>query len=108
EPGRRARPRGQGHLARPASKIAHGTRRRAIASGVMSEAVDGQGYAVSSLDQMGDGYGFRKIRHAVGVTAFGMNAIVLPPGYETGLHYHEQQEEPYLVHQGQVESRFGD
>ena len=27
---------------------------------------------------MGEGYGFRKIRHEVGVTAFGMNALVLP------------------------------
>ena len=33
---------------------------------------------------MGDGYGFRKIRRELGVTAFGINAIVLPPGYETG------------------------
>jgi len=67
-----------------------------------------EGYAVSSLDQMGDGYGFRKIRRAVGVTAFGINAIVLPPGYETGVHYHDEQEEIYFVHQGQVEFRFGD
>ncbi len=34
---------------------------------------------------MGEGYGFRKIRHAVGVTAFGINALVIPPGYETGV-----------------------
>ena len=66
------------------------------------------GYAVSSLDELGDGYGFRKIRRGIGVTAFGINAIVLPPGYETGLHYHEQQEETYFVHQGQIEFRFGD
>ena len=69
---------------------------------------DDPGYAVSSLDEMGDGYGFRKIRHAVGVTAFGINAIVLPPGYATGVHYHDEQEETYFVHQGQVEFRFGD
>jgi len=66
------------------------------------------GYAVSSLDQMGDGYGFRKIRHQIGVTAFGINAIVLPPGYSTGLHYHDEQEETYFVHEGHVEIRFGD
>jgi quercetin dioxygenase-like cupin family protein len=66
------------------------------------------GYAVSSLDALGEGYGFRKIRRGVGVTAFGINAIVLPPGYETGMHYHEQQEETYFVHQGRVEFRFGD
>ncbi len=57
----------------------------------------GEGYAVSSLDAMGEGYGFRKIRREVGVTAFGINAIVLPPGYATGMHYHEQQEETYFV-----------
>jgi mannose-6-phosphate isomerase-like protein (cupin superfamily) len=66
------------------------------------------GYAISSLDEIGDGYGFRKIRHAVGVTAFGINAIVIPPGYASGVHYHEEQEETYFVHQGQVEFRFGD
>src|SRR5437660_7133168 len=66
------------------------------------------GYAVSRLDQLGEGYGFRKVRRELGVTAFGINAIVLPPGYSTGLHYHDQQEETYFVHQGQVEFRFGD
>ena len=57
---------------------------------------------------MGDGYGFRKIRRELGVTAFGINAIVLPPGYATGVHYHDEQEETYFVHQGEVEFRFGD
>jgi quercetin dioxygenase-like cupin family protein len=65
-------------------------------------------YAVSSLDEMGEGYGFRKIRHAVGATAFGINALVIPPGYSTGIHYHEEQEETYFVHQGQLEFRFDD
>lgn len=74
----------------------------------MGDAIQGDGYAVSSLDQMGEGYGFRKIRHEVGVTAFGINAIVLPPGYETGVHYHDEQEETYFVHRGEVEFRFGD
>ena len=57
---------------------------------------------------MGEGYGFRKIRHAIGVTAFGINALVLPPGYSSNVHYHDEQEETYFVHQGQVEFRFGD
>lgn len=74
----------------------------------MSAAIQGDGYAVSSLEQMGEGYGFRKIRHAVGVTAFGINAVVLPPGYETGIHYHDEQEETYFVHLGEVEFRLGD
>jgi mannose-6-phosphate isomerase-like protein (cupin superfamily) len=74
----------------------------------MGEPTQGDGYAVSSLDAMGEGYGFRKIRRELGVTAFGINALVLPPGYQGGIHYHDQQEETYFVHQGQVEFRFGD
>ena len=57
---------------------------------------------------MGEGPGFRKVRRELGVTAFGINAIVLPPGYATGVHYHDEQEETYFVHQGEVEFRFGD
>jgi uncharacterized cupin superfamily protein len=57
---------------------------------------------------MGDGPGFRKVRQQLGVTAFGINAIVLPAGYTTGFHFHEQQEETYFVHTGTVEFRFGD
>ncbi len=74
----------------------------------MGEVTQRRGYAVSSLDEMGEGPGFRKVRQAVGVTAFGINAIVLPPGYTTGLHFHDRQEETYFVHRGQVEIRFGD
>ncbi|HEY3725552.1 MAG TPA: cupin domain-containing protein [Solirubrobacteraceae bacterium] len=74
----------------------------------MGEPTQGPGYAVSSLEHMGDGPGFRKVRRELGVTAFGINAIVLPNGYSTGTHYHDQQEETYFVHQGQVEFRFGD
>ncbi len=74
----------------------------------MSDATQGDGYTVSSLDAMGEGYGFRKVRRELGVTAFGMNALVLPPGYASGLHFHEEQEETYFVHRGQVEFRFGD
>jgi mannose-6-phosphate isomerase-like protein (cupin superfamily) len=72
----------------------------------MTEQPDG--YGISSLSEMGEGYGFRKIRHAVGVTAFGINGIVIPPGYDTGVHYHDEQEETYFVHRGTVEMRFGD
>lgn len=76
--------------------------------GAMSELERAPGYAVSSIDEMGDGPGFRKVRRALGVTAFGINAIVLPAGYSTGEHYHDEQEETYFVHSGQVEFRFGD
>lgn len=71
-------------------------------------AVEGEGYAVASIDEIGEGYGFRKIRKELGVNELGMNAIVMPPGYETGNHYHEKQEEVYFVHRGAVEMTFGD
>jgi mannose-6-phosphate isomerase-like protein (cupin superfamily) len=58
------------------------------------------GYSFSSIDELGEGYGFRKVRRAMGVTAFGVNAIVYPPGQEGFLHYHEQQDELYFVHSG--------
>ena len=69
---------------------------------------EGEGYAVGRLDDLGDGPGFRKVRKGLGVTAFGVNAIVLPPGIETGFHYHDTQEELYFVHRGAVEIEFGD
>src|SRR4051794_3069674 len=74
----------------------------------VSETVQGEGYAVGSLDGMGEGYGFRKVRRELGVEAFGVNAIVIPEGYATPTHSHEQQEELYFVHQGTIEISFGE
>jgi len=68
----------------------------------------GAGWACASLDGLGEGPGFRKIRGPLGVTAFGVNAIVLPPGYATGSHFHDEQEELYFVHSGRVAIEFGD
>ena len=68
----------------------------------------GDGWAVGSVDVLGAGPGFRKIRRALGVQAFGVNAIVLPPGYESRIHYHERQEELYIVLRGEIEMRLGD
>ena len=76
--------------------------------GEVTDTVVGDGYAIGHLDGLGEGYGFRKIRKGLGVTAFGINAIVLPPGYETGRHFHDQQEETYFVHRGKLEFEFGD
>jgi mannose-6-phosphate isomerase-like protein (cupin superfamily) len=59
-------------------------------------------HTFSSLDELGDGPGFRKIRQPLGVTAFGVNALVLPPGHEGFLHYHDTQDELYFVHKGRV------
>ncbi len=58
------------------------------------------GYQVSSLDALGDGPGFRKVRGALGVTAFGVNGIVFPPRYEGPNHFHDTQDELYFVHRG--------
>ncbi|HEY5054025.1 MAG TPA: cupin domain-containing protein [Solirubrobacterales bacterium] len=68
----------------------------------------GDGYAVANLEDLGQGPGFRKIRKELGVTAFGVNAIVLPPSYETGSHYHDEQEELYFLHSGRIVITFGD
>jgi quercetin dioxygenase-like cupin family protein len=57
-------------------------------------------YSISSLDALGEGYGFRKIRQPLGVSAFGVNALVFPPHYEGPNHYHDQQDELYFVHRG--------
>jgi mannose-6-phosphate isomerase-like protein (cupin superfamily) len=72
------------------------------------KVTSGEGFAVGDLDALGEGYGFRKVRKGLGVTAFGVNAIVMPAGYETGSHYHDEQEELYFVHRGTIEMEFGD
>lgn len=58
------------------------------------------GYRVGSLDELGDGYGFRKVRSALGITAFGVNGLVLPPHYDAPAHFHEEQDELYFIHRG--------
>jgi mannose-6-phosphate isomerase-like protein (cupin superfamily) len=58
-------------------------------------------YSFGSIDEMGDGV-FRKVRRELGVTAFGVNAIVLAPGVVSRPHYHEEQDELYFVHRGRA------
>src|SRR5215212_8338043 len=70
--------------------------------------LEGDGFAVASVEALGEGPGFRKVRRELGVTAFGVNAIELPEGHETGRHFHDEQEELYFVHRGRVEFEFGD
>jgi hypothetical protein len=53
-----------------------------------------------SIDELGEGYGFRKVRRELGVTAFGVNVIVYPPGYDGFAHSHDVQDELYFVHRG--------
>ena len=64
-------------------------------------------YSISSIDELGDGYGFRSVRRALGVTAFGVNAVVMAPGFDGFLHYHDTQDELYLVHRGRARVEVG-
>jgi mannose-6-phosphate isomerase-like protein (cupin superfamily) len=66
------------------------------------------GYAFGSIDELGEGYGFRKVRRALGVTAFGVNAVVYPPGFVGFGHYHDTQDELYFVHSGRARVEVGD
>jgi uncharacterized cupin superfamily protein len=67
------------------------------------DPIKGEGWAVATLTDLGDGPGFRKVRAALDVTAFGVNAVVLPPGYTSRRHRHERQQELYLVLRGEIE-----
>jgi uncharacterized cupin superfamily protein len=57
-------------------------------------------HAFGTLDEMGSGPGFAKVRQALGVEAFGVNALILAPGQEGFMHYHDTQDELYFVHSG--------
>ena len=59
------------------------------------------GYAFGTIDELGDGV-FRKVRQELGVTAFGVNVLVIPSGIEARPHYHEEQDELYFVHAGRA------
>jgi len=63
--------------------------------------------AFGSIDELGEGYGFRKVRGALGITAFGVNAIVMPPHFDGFHHYHELQDELYFVHSGTARIEVG-
>ena len=58
------------------------------------------GYSFGSIDELGEGYGFRSVRRALGVSAFGVNAIVMPSGFDGFDHWHDSQDELYFVHSG--------
>jgi mannose-6-phosphate isomerase-like protein (cupin superfamily) len=65
------------------------------------------GYAFGHLDELGDGPGFRKVRRALGITAFGVNGIVFPPAMEGFHHFHYTQDELYFVHRGRARVEVG-
>jgi mannose-6-phosphate isomerase-like protein (cupin superfamily) len=60
------------------------------------------------MDELGEGPGFRKVRRALGVTAFGINGVVYPPGFVGFLHFHDEQDELYFVHRGRARIEVGD
>jgi uncharacterized cupin superfamily protein len=70
------------------------------------DPIKGDGWAVASIDDLGDGPGFRKVRQALEVTEFGVNAVVLPPAYESRRHFHDRQQELYVVISGEIEFDF--
>lgn len=58
-------------------------------------------HARATIDELGEGV-FRKVRRALGVSAFGVNAMVLPPGAGWFEHFHDEQDELYFVHRGRA------
>jgi mannose-6-phosphate isomerase-like protein (cupin superfamily) len=57
------------------------------------------GTSRASLDP-DNGERFLSLRRALGVTAFGINQMVLQPGQRMRIHRHHRQEEVYLVLEG--------
>jgi uncharacterized cupin superfamily protein len=55
----------------------------------------------ASLDP-GSGERFQSLRRELGVTSFGMNLITLQPRERGRVHSHKEQEEVYLVLQGEL------
>jgi quercetin dioxygenase-like cupin family protein len=64
------------------------------------------GHARTSLAELGDGV-FRKVRPELGITAFGVNAMVLAPGTSWFRHTHDRQDELYFVHRGRAAFEVG-
>lgn len=60
----------------------------------------------SNIDDL-DGI-YRSLRRALEVDAFGLGALVLPPGTEQVAHFHKVQDEVYLVHRGRAGFRIGE
>ncbi|MCW2962483.1 MAG: Cupin 2 conserved barrel domain protein [Thermoleophilia bacterium] len=60
----------------------------------------GEGWAQVHIDELGSGPGIRKVRAAAGITAFGMNVMVVRPRTQNRWHFHDTQQEVYFVHAG--------
>jgi mannose-6-phosphate isomerase-like protein (cupin superfamily) len=59
------------------------------------------GVSTARLDPA-NGERFLSLRRHLGVTAFGLNQIVLQPGERGRIHRHTRQEEVYLVLEGEL------
>jgi uncharacterized cupin superfamily protein len=60
-----------------------------------------EGVSFAQLDPA-DGERFQALRRQLGVSTFGLNAIVLAPGQAGRIHRHARQEEVYLVLEGEL------
>lgn len=49
-----------------------------------------------------DEAGFQRLRDELDVESFGLNLILLRPGQRKRVHFHERQEEVYLVLEGEL------
>jgi mannose-6-phosphate isomerase-like protein (cupin superfamily) len=65
-------------------------------------------HAFATLEELGDNYGFRKVRGPLGISAFGVNVLVYPRGADGVHHYHDEQDELYFVHSGTARFEVGD
>jgi len=66
-----------------------------------STAAPEDGVAFARIDPAG-GERFQTLRRELGVSGFGINALVLQPGQRGRVHRHERQEEVYLVLEGEL------
>ena len=63
-------------------------------------------HAATNLDELGSGPGFRKLRSALGVESMGINGMVLEAGQVNRWHWHDEQEELYIVLSGELTVEF--
>jgi quercetin dioxygenase-like cupin family protein len=74
----------------------------------VDEIFRGEGWRVAtSIDALGDGM-FRRVRHQLDVTAFGINVKVMEPDSSSRLHLHTEQQEVLFVHSGSIKLTFDD
>lgn len=66
-----------------------------------STGASGEAVAFACIHPAGGGR-FQALRRELGVSSFGLNAIVLAPGERGRVHRHDHQEEVYLVLEGEL------